>query len=116
MIWLYDNIDMRIEGRIIVRVFLPLEHMALNCVFTGRLSYDRHLRLCIDMLFLRVNRTHPLLAREHSPTTLTDFRLHQGFDEFMNVVIDEAAEVYVKDANPRRELGVLLRYTIPPSN
>jgi hypothetical protein len=25
----------------------------------------------------------------------------------MNVVIDEAAEVYVKDAKPRRELGAL---------
>ena len=25
----------------------------------------------------------------------------------MNVVIDEAAEVYVKDAKPRRELGEL---------
>jgi small nuclear ribonucleoprotein (snRNP)-like protein len=29
----------------------------------------------------------------------------QGFDEFMNVVIDDAAEVYVKEAKPRRELG-----------
>jgi hypothetical protein len=29
----------------------------------------------------------------------------QGFDEFMNVVIDEATEVYVKEAKPRRELG-----------
>ncbi|KAG6820350.1 hypothetical protein H0H93_001795 [Arthromyces matolae] len=47
-IWLYDNIEMRIEGQII------------------------------------------------------------GFDEFMNVVIDNAAEVYVKDAQPRRELGRIL--------
>ncbi|KAF8665078.1 hypothetical protein AX16_000546 [Volvariella volvacea WC 439] len=47
-IWLYDNIEMRIEGRII------------------------------------------------------------GFDEFMNVVIDDAAEVYVKDVKPRRELGRIL--------
>ena len=31
--------------------------------------------------------------------------LFQGFDEFMNLVIDEAAEIYVKDAKPRRELG-----------
>lgn len=31
--------------------------------------------------------------------------LVQGFDEFMNLVVDEAAEVYVKDAKPRRELG-----------
>lgn len=29
----------------------------------------------------------------------------QGFDEFMNLVIDEAVEVYVKDAKPRKELG-----------
>ena len=29
----------------------------------------------------------------------------QGFDEFMNIVLDEAAEVFVKDAKPRRELG-----------
>ncbi|TFK30693.1 Sm-like ribonucleo protein [Coprinopsis marcescibilis] len=48
VIWLYDNTDMRLEGRIV------------------------------------------------------------GFDEFMNLVIDEAAEVYVKDAKPRRELGRIL--------
>ncbi len=29
----------------------------------------------------------------------------QGFDEFMNIVFEDAAEVYVKDAKPRRELG-----------
>ena len=29
----------------------------------------------------------------------------QGFDEFMNVVLDDAAEVYVKDVKPRKELG-----------
>lgn len=48
VIWLYDNVDMRIEGRII------------------------------------------------------------GFDEFMNVVMDEAAEVFVKESKPRRELGRIL--------
>jgi len=48
VIWLYDNVEMRIEGRI------------------------------------------------------------TGFDEFMNVVLDEAAEVYVKEAQPRRELGRIL--------
>jgi len=47
-IWLYDNTEMRIEGRII------------------------------------------------------------GFDEFMNLVIDEAAEVFVKDAKPRKELVRIL--------
>ncbi|RPD81617.1 Sm-like ribonucleo protein [Lentinus tigrinus ALCF2SS1-7] len=48
VIWLYDNIEMRIEGTII------------------------------------------------------------GFDEFMNVVMDDAAEVYVKDAKPRKEIGRIL--------
>jgi small nuclear ribonucleoprotein E len=48
MIWLYDNVEMRIEGRII------------------------------------------------------------GFDEFMNVVIDDAAEVFVKESKPRRDLGRIL--------
>ncbi|KAH9964555.1 Sm-like ribonucleoprotein [Russula dissimulans] len=48
IVWLYDNIEVRLEGRII------------------------------------------------------------GFDEFMNVVLDEAAEVYVKEAKPRRELGRIL--------
>lgn len=36
--------------------------------------------------------------------------LLQGFDEFMNLVIDEAAEVFVKDAKPRRELGAYWIY------
>jgi len=31
-----------------------------------------------------------------------------GFDEFMNLVIDEAVEVYVKEAKPKRELGRIL--------
>ena len=30
----------------------------------------------------------------------------QGFDEFMNVVIDDAAEVFVKDTKPRRDIGM----------
>ena len=29
----------------------------------------------------------------------------QGFDEFMNLVVDDAVEIYVKEAKPRRELG-----------
>jgi small nuclear ribonucleoprotein E len=36
----------------------------------------------------------------------TNIPITQGFDEFMNVVVDEAAEVYVKGAKPRRELGM----------
>ena len=29
----------------------------------------------------------------------------QGFDEFMNVVLEDATEVYVKSQKPRREIG-----------
>ncbi|PAV22217.1 Sm-like ribonucleo [Pyrrhoderma noxium] len=47
-IWLYDNNEMRIEGRII------------------------------------------------------------GFDEFMNIVMDDASEVYLKEAKPSREIGRIL--------
>jgi small nuclear ribonucleoprotein E len=62
VIWLYDNIEMRIEGRIIVRA--PSSH-----------------------------RLQPLI------------NTFQGFDEFMNLIIDDAAEVFVKESKPRRELG-----------
>jgi len=31
-----------------------------------------------------------------------------GFDEFMNVVIDDAAEVFLKDAKPRQDIGRIL--------
>ncbi|QRV86252.1 small nuclear ribonucleoprotein E [Ceratobasidium sp. AG-Ba] len=48
VVWLYDNVEMRIHGRII------------------------------------------------------------GFDEFMNVVIDDAEEVYAKDVKPRRSVGRIL--------
>lgn len=48
LIWLYDNDEMRLEGRII------------------------------------------------------------GFDEFMNVVLDDASEVYLKEAKPSREIGRIL--------
>ena len=37
VIWLYDNIEMRIEGRIIVRIPHPIwTHLALNFLFIGR--------------------------------------------------------------------------------
>lgn len=32
----------------------------------------------------------------------------------MNIVMDEATEVYVKDAKPRRELGTLVVRPLPP--
>ena len=61
MVWLYDNVEMRIEGRIIVCRFSLMEYFVL--IF------------------------------------------QQGFDEFMNIVLDEAEEVYVKDVKPRQPIG-----------
>lgn len=52
----------------------------------------------LDLLF-------PLFSRVFR-TWLLIYQPNQGFDEFMNVVLDEAAEVYVKEARPRRELGM----------
>jgi hypothetical protein len=46
-----------------------------------------------------------------SNLVLTSHLRQQGFDEFMNLVIDEAAEVYVKEAKPRKELGTLRRHS-----
>ncbi|KAI5452808.1 hypothetical protein NCC49_000553 [Naganishia albida] len=31
-----------------------------------------------------------------------------GFDEFMNVVLDDASEIYVKTGKPRRPLGRMM--------
>ena len=45
---------------------------------------------------------------------MRSYLLTQGFDEFMNIVIDEAVEVYVKDAKPRRELGTLSLLILRP--
>lgn len=33
------------------------------------------------------------------------FLCHQGFDEFMNLVMDEAEEVYIKTGKKRRQIG-----------
>ena len=48
-----------------------------------------------------------IVRRRPSIRTATE-RASQGFDEFMNLVVDDAAEVFVKDAKPRRELGQYL--------
>ena len=66
VIWLYDNIDMRIEGRIVVRVLYPVRtHSALNHVSTGRLSSDLRFHPPIDTLHLRGSHAHSLLL--HPP-------------------------------------------------
>ncbi|KAH9921441.1 uncharacterized protein B0H18DRAFT_1121407 [Fomitopsis serialis] len=92
VIWLYDNIEMRIEGESL-------------CVF-GTTSLNppcvkRRNQGGVDLLLALRFRTAAALLVNH-------IRVPPGFDEFMNVVVDEAAEVYVKDAKPRRDLGRIL--------
>ncbi|KAH9927506.1 Sm-like ribonucleoprotein [Epithele typhae] len=89
VIWLYDNIEMRIEGTIIA-IASSLHMILLAMVFHALSSFH-------DPFFL-----HPDFEIVANPNCF------QGFDEFMNIVIDDAAEVFVKDAQPRRELGRIL--------
>ncbi|KAI0932681.1 hypothetical protein AcW1_000267 [Taiwanofungus camphoratus] len=91
VIWLYDNIEMRIEGRIIAMAASARRHCCTICA-PGFYLLDPYRSSALDY------------ALGFLLTCLS----FQGFDEFMNVVIDEAAEVYVKDAKPRRELGRIL--------
>ena len=35
----------------------------------------------------------------------------QGFDEFMNLVLDDAVEVFVKENKPRKELGTIVTFS-----
>jgi hypothetical protein len=97
---------MRIEGRIIVRVLTRSPNVVLQLC--------RHTQEAVLFFFwmgvplkapFACTRCHnfPLFFTFSTPNT--NMSAKQGFDEFMNVVIDEAVEVYVKEAKPRRELG-----------
>ena len=108
VIWLYDNIEMRIEGTIIVRIYLHLQTLRVEP------QYERRQPLLHCTPILRAMSVYALLFlflfETVSCVTNTD-TLAQGFDEFMNVVMDDAAEVFVKDAQPRRELGTSCIYS-----
>lgn len=77
-LWLYDNVDFRIEGKIIVS-----RHGSSPMV-------QYYTNMVIDKLQL----------------LLPDFL--QGFDEFMNVTLADAEEVWTKKDNKRVELGRIL--------
>lgn len=108
VIWLYDNIEMRLEGRITVRVLLDVPNIMLNLY--------RHARRPTPSFFFFPVLSSPRLCISRAPfpplfvssfcRKIANITTTQGFDEFMNVVLDEAVEVYVKEAKPRRELGV----------
>ena len=91
---------MRIEGRIIVRIIhTPVKLCLALSIPTEDIAAEYTLHAC-----MRLHRFPPsnlFMSYQNRSRSV----LH-GFDEFMNVVMDEAAEVYVKDAKPRRELGM----------
>jgi hypothetical protein len=78
---LYDNTDMRIEGRLTVwngSLFLASERFAIILFFFSKLSHR------LDVFICHVN---------------------QGFDEYMNVVLDDAEELSIKKKT-RTALGM----------
>ena len=94
---------MRIEGRIIVRDSQRrVEVVSSRVASRGRNKiYWAQLRVAYCV--------YPICSFPFFISFLSieaNIPLNQGFDEFMNVVVDEAVEVYVKEAKPRRELGM----------
>ena len=93
-IWLFENTDLRIEGKIIVRCrpdMCPIDARQLARAPWARLglwpsAHARQVSLCSS-------RTDPFVR--------------QGFDEYMNVVLDEAEELSIKKKT-RKALGRIL--------
>ena len=121
-IWLYEQADLRIEGLIIVSVFLfcSLDSQSKTAAAATFLSTSSlSLPLSLDLLALspRFNlRSFPRLYRapisltiddEKTPLKRTQKTSLQGFDEYMNMVVDEAEEVSAK-RRTRRHLGRIL--------
>lgn len=79
-VWLYDNLEFRIEGKIIVS-FAYQSMQAMSSDSNMSMACKKLYRQCIAYL--------PILIYWASL---------QGFDEFMNVVMDEAEEVWVKQS------------------
>uniref|UniRef100_A0A0D3F050 Small nuclear ribonucleoprotein E n=2 Tax=Oryza TaxID=4527 RepID=A0A0D3F050_9ORYZ len=100
-IWLFEQKDLRIEGRIIMYV-----NSVLYVVFIHNISWDRTDDKTVEDLIL--------LTRELLFFTTTiivvSVTLHvraKGFDEYMNLVLDEAEEINIKK-DTRKSLGRIL--------
>lgn len=77
-IWLYDILDFKLEGKIIVGRRRPRPGRGgRSCT---RQEADSVIAAMSSFLFILPLHAHT----------------HQGFDEFMNVVLDDAEEVWVK--------------------
>uniref|UniRef100_J3L987 Small nuclear ribonucleoprotein E n=1 Tax=Oryza brachyantha TaxID=4533 RepID=J3L987_ORYBR len=88
-IWLFEQKDLRIEGRIIRALFgsvrkriLPYEELCCSCK--------------VQLL--------SLISEEMTEVKYWVCHLLQGFDEYMNLVLDEAEEINIKK-DTRKSLG-----------
>lgn len=102
-IWLYDNVEQRLEGKILVSTLLLFAtrrgrnqavgllqiHSGNRCQTGGPPPSDR-------------GSGRVLLSHTDEFLRLCFLRAMQGFDEFMNVVLDDAEEVWTKDTKSRK--------------
>uniref|UniRef100_A0A0E0CEU5 Small nuclear ribonucleoprotein E n=1 Tax=Oryza meridionalis TaxID=40149 RepID=A0A0E0CEU5_9ORYZ len=99
-IWLFEQKDLRIEGRIIMYV-----NSVLYVVFIHTISWDRAddktfedlILLTRELLFFTTIIVVPVTLHVHA----------KGFDEYMNLVLDEAEEINIKK-DTRKSLGRIL--------
>ena len=124
-IWLYEQADLRIEGLIIVSVSLLLNfHRSRSkrrrqrfLFSTSSLSRPpRSLALSplrpptllrLHLVRLPLSLAHQSTPLSQTPSKRFNQKLHQGFDEYMNMVVDEAEEVSAK-RKTRKHLGRIL--------
>ncbi|KDD76561.1 hypothetical protein H632_c181p1 [Helicosporidium sp. ATCC 50920] len=95
-IWLYDHVDMRIEGRIIVRA--KEREICKIARAVGVPSFGSHSLTRRDCFGLAKACRYLIQSLVHYA---------QGFDEYMNLVLDEAEEVSMK-RDTRKPLGRIL--------
>lgn len=104
-VWLFDNNEFRIEAFIIV---CP----SLTCWNTADPVF---LLLFLEPIFIL---SRHLVFRHFtiSPNNHTSPSRQQGFDEFMNLVLDDAEEVYIeksgKETKARQDLGTFIIYSV----
>lgn len=62
----------------------------------------------INQIFKYLQQEKPVSIWLYQQTQVRITGIIKGFDEFMNLVIEDAVEINVKDPSKRRELGMIL--------
>ena len=107
-IWLFDNTEQRIEGKIIVShhpTHSHCKHSTRTGLFPSHQGQSARVGAGSSS-WARFKR-----ASQFKPAQLC--LLVQGFDEFMNVVMDDAEEVWVKETKSKK-LGSRNHLGTPP--